>query len=294
MKSLDERQEFLQGRRDVIGSSDIAKLVGLSPYGGELDLYLDKVGLLPARETPQTRWGLKLEEAVATAYEEETGRELLPAKAQTYVHPEYPFAGASPDRFTIDYERIVELKTARNNEGWGSPGTDEVPPLYLVQTQWQILVTGIELADIAVLIAGSDFRIYSIPRSEEIIATLVPVAAAFWERVQRREPPPPDWTDPRTPYLLSLLYRPQPGKEVSLYEEEHVEYANDYQRLGVTITDLEKQREICKGRLIEALKDAGAGVLPDGRRVTRTLRGRKGYTVEASDYTDFRIVKARR
>lgn len=44
------RMEWLEQRRNGIGGSDAAVIVGLNPYRSRLELYADKLGLMPERE----------------------------------------------------------------------------------------------------------------------------------------------------------------------------------------------------------------------------------------------------
>jgi predicted phage-related endonuclease len=66
-----------------------------------------------------------------------------------------------------------------------------VPQAYLFQVQHYMAVTGYPVADIAVLIGGSDFRIYTVEADRELHDMLVTAEAAFWQRVQNNEPPEP-------------------------------------------------------------------------------------------------------
>ena len=50
----------------------------------------------------------------------------------------------------------------------GEPGTDEIPDYYMTQVQHYLAVTGVKTADVAVLIGGNDFRIYTIEADEEL------------------------------------------------------------------------------------------------------------------------------
>lgn len=86
--------------------------------------------------------------------------------------------------------RPVEAKTTRWQKEWGEPETDQAPLPYVFQVQHQLAVTGYNEADIAVLIGGSDFRIYRVQRDEEIIKALIRVESEFWQCVENRVPPP--------------------------------------------------------------------------------------------------------
>lgn len=73
---------------------------------------------------------------------------------------------------------------------WVGKDWEESPPVYVqLQEQWEMYVTGLERADVAALIAGSDFRIYTVHRDAKIIGDLADIAAAFWRKVEARTPP---------------------------------------------------------------------------------------------------------
>lgn len=206
--SLD-RTEFLAQRRNGIGGSDIAAIVGLSPWRTPYDVWLDKRGegeqLDP--DTPALYWGTILEDVVAREYGVRSGRRIQRVNAQL-VHPDHEFVTANIDRAVVNPEisgvvrwrdgrlstdRILECKTANGfaAQMWGEAGTDAVPEYYLLQCMWYLGVTGAEVADLAVLIGGSDYRIYSIARDNELIADLYDAGAKFWSLVQSGTAPDP-------------------------------------------------------------------------------------------------------
>mgnify|MGYP003308094406 CR=1 FL=1 len=70
-----ERTEWLARRRQGIGGSDVAAILGLSPWRTALDVYHDKTGAeKPEAETENMRIGTALEQFVADRFTEETGR----------------------------------------------------------------------------------------------------------------------------------------------------------------------------------------------------------------------------
>lgn len=186
----DARSQWLEQRRTGVGGSDVAAILGLSKWRTPLDVYLDKRGQgAPQPDNEAMRWGRYLEPVVRQAYADETGRELL---VLPYIvrHPVHAHMLATLDGFTSD-GRIFEAKTTRTGEGWGEPGSDDIPQPYLLQIQHYMEVTGFAVADVAVLIGGSDFRIYEVPADCELQQMLVQAEAEFWACVQRAEPPEP-------------------------------------------------------------------------------------------------------
>jgi putative phage-type endonuclease len=186
----NDRAAWLEQRRSGIGGSDAPAILGVSRFATPLDVYFDKRGLVPDRPpNGAMEWGTRLEPLVRQAYAEATGRTV---RVPTTIlrHPTHAFMLGSIDGVTED-GRLVEIKTSRSAEGWGEPGSDEVPDAYLVQVQHYLTVTGLTLADVAVLIGGSDFRLYEVPADPDLQATLIDIEGAFWDRVQRGDPPDP-------------------------------------------------------------------------------------------------------
>lgn len=191
---LTPREQWLRDRQQGLGGSDIAAVAGLSPYQTPADVYYSKTEPLgdDAPSEPM-RWGSLLEPVIRQHYAEVTGRSVM-TPATMYRHPEHPFLLATVDGVAVDADgecRLLEIKTARTSEGWGEPETDEVPDHYAIQVQHYLSVLGLQSADLAVLVGGSDFRIYCIDADERVQAYLVEIARRFWEQVERREPPDP-------------------------------------------------------------------------------------------------------
>jgi putative phage-type endonuclease len=266
----DYRTDWLAERRRRVQSTDAPALCRLAPETWHvctpLHVYHDKLGTLPAQaETAPLKSGRLLEGVVAAMYEEETGRALNDPQGKIMVDPARDWMGATVDRFAADNSRIVELKTTRfmerGEDGWGEPGTDQVPPHYLVQVQHQMAVTGHRLADVAVLVGGQELRVYTVERSAEFVERLVWIEAEFWKLVVRREEPPPDWEHPATPALIDQIRRPVPGKVIDLEPAQAV-VACRYRDLGREISQLEKQREEYRGVLLKLIGDAETAECP--------------------------------
>lgn len=185
-----DREAWLAERRRGVGGSDVAAILGLSPYRTPLDVFRDKRGdLVDQPENAPMRWGNLLEPVVRQEYSDVTGREVL-MPDRMLAHGTHEFMLANLDGYTAD-GRVVEIKTARTGNDWGEPGTDEIPQAYLFQVQHYMAVTGFAVADVAVLIGGSDFRLYEVEADPELHEMLIDAEAAFWRRVVENDPPEP-------------------------------------------------------------------------------------------------------
>jgi putative phage-type endonuclease len=184
---------WIENRCNYLGGTDIAAILEVHPYKTSLGVYLDKKGLKPPVELNQAMvHGQNLELYVAQCYRAATGRQIH--KSKFYQDKEFPFFAANPD-YEVRGERplrLVECKTASYFAGqiFGS-ADDAVPDQYLIQCMWQLAITGRQVCDLAVLIAGQDFRIYTIERDEELIKTLRDRACEWWETYILSDTPPP-------------------------------------------------------------------------------------------------------
>lgn len=177
-----ERIEWLKERKTYIGGSDIGCILGLSPYKTPLDIFLDKTtDRIDESISEAAYWGNIFEDMVAKEYSNRTGLEI--EKPEGVIrHTEYHFLGANIDRWVSGREHVLECKTVHFLKGreWGEEGTDEIPELYLCQVAYYAAICNVPKVDIAVLIGGQGFRIYTYVRNEEFENKLVRAACAFW------------------------------------------------------------------------------------------------------------------
>lgn len=90
------REEWLDYRKKGIGGSDVAAIMGISPFATIRDLYNNKVGILPAiPKEEESNWvakevGHRLEDLVAEIFVRKTGLKVFPVR-KMFRHPLYPF-----------------------------------------------------------------------------------------------------------------------------------------------------------------------------------------------------------
>jgi len=190
-----------------LGGSDIAAVLGLSPYKSALELWFELVGRTTnvSRDLLHLRFGQHAESFIATEYERRTGFRTH-AHTKTIFHAEHDFMYGHVDRFvSVDQHesfswkpgdsrtRVLECKTASvfNRSEWGDDGSSEVPAAYLLQCVWYMAVTGCEEADLAALIGNNDFRVFTIKRDLELECLVLDHAKKFWfDHVLAKSPPP--------------------------------------------------------------------------------------------------------
>lgn len=177
-----------------LGGSEIAAVVGLSPWQSRFSLWHLKRGSIGKQEVNAgMRWGTLLEPVVCGHFASQ--RDMLDVQeAGTYRHHEREWQLANPDRLLWDDEHghvgILEVKTAHQYDAheWGH-GPEDIPPYYRCQALWYLDVLELPVAHMAVLIGGSDYREYEIRYSVDEAEWLREQGAAFWQSVIDGETP---------------------------------------------------------------------------------------------------------
>lgn len=196
-------EEWKAARAGKIGGSDIGAIVGVNPWRTPFDIYAEKSGLVEIQENRAMRLGKALEPVILAEYGGVTGHHVQPVQLAIVVHPRRPWAVASVDalamRVDTGSELGVEAKSAGASQAhrWGDEGSDEVPEEYLCQCHWYRAIleaaTDGQIAewDLAVLIGGSDFRIYHIAPNIELEGILFDEAERFWcDHIIGQQAPP--------------------------------------------------------------------------------------------------------
>lgn len=194
--------EWLEARRGGVGSSDIPVIAGESPYRSAYELWAEKTGRVApsepdAEQAELFEIGHLMEPVLLELYERRTGR-VAKRAPQMRVSRDLPWAYASLDA-TAPVKRVVEAKWT-NSGRWGDSG---VPDDVLLQVQWQLFVTGWDVADVVAL-KGQRSRIVEVGRDDSIIDYVVRLATDFWQHVEAGTPPPVDGSESTRRTLIAL------------------------------------------------------------------------------------------
>lgn len=154
--------EWAEQRRRGLGGSEIAAILGIGQWESRFSLWHRKRGILePQPDSDGMEWGRRLEPVILAKYVE-SHPDRPTRQGGTFAHADRPWQLASPD-LLVD-GGIVEAKTQHDNRDrmWGEPGSDEIPVYYRAQVMWYMDVLDAPWCDVAVLIAGSDYREYRV------------------------------------------------------------------------------------------------------------------------------------
>ena len=294
-----DREQWLAARRSGVGGSDAAAALGLSKFKTPYQLWLEKTRLLEPDDldaVERVHFGRIMEDIIAREYARRNGVKVRRRK-QIIRHPKYPWMIASVDRLIDGHRRGLECKNVdamafRQGDGWGEPESDQVPEEYLLQVQHYMIVLDYPEWHLAACVGGNRLECYVVRRDPELAEMIIDGEHDFWQRVERLDAPPPDFTHPPPSGLLSRLYPGTDGSEIELDPElEH------WHRVRVEADALAKRysdvADAAKNHILAAMGQAAIGRLPDASFYRRRSITRKAYTVEACTYTECRHVKAK-
>ena len=249
------KEQWLRYRKQGIGGSDVASLLGISKWKSEIELWLDKTNQTnePPVENEAMTWGTIMEPIIRNHFAEVTGKTVVELKAMLQ-HPEHPFMLADVDGVTVDdagNPAILEIKTA--SEFKRSEWEEDVPAYYQTQIQHYLCVTGIKKAYCVVLIGGNSFKIYEVDADDEIQAMLIAVEKNFWNKVQNMIRPEMDGSD-AAKNLLDSLYSGGVSEEIVM-PEEAIEYVDAYIEACVEEDNAKAKKQEASNHIKEIMGD---------------------------------------
>lgn len=204
--------DWLAERRQGVTASEIAALLGISPYESPFSLYWRKRGDIPDQlDNDAMSLGRHLEPWIADRFAE-AHPEWDVDLAGLFGSIERPWQMATPDRMLYKpygtwQERtgLLEIKHSGTYDGWGDDGTDEIPVHYRAQVLWQLDVLGVREAYVCCLFLSSrQVRTYRIAYDAADVELMRKAACEFLDRLAADDPPPIDAHDATT-YALKYL-----------------------------------------------------------------------------------------
>lgn len=282
--------EWLHARTAGIGGSEVAALLGISPYATAFDVFRAKVddtgkphflGSAPEAgprvrpelmtDNPVLEWGHRLEDAVALKTADELGV-VARSGGGLWQHLDHEIAIVTPDRIATKRRSrkpiaLIECKTSSDAEEWETNGA---PIHYQVQAQWQMGITGVQPCYLGCLVLGHerDFYVQKIEFDDEWFAEMIDVAETFWAKhVLAGEPPMHDLAHPRTEDLLKELH-PHVVHEAVTWPDEAVEWIEEFHAAEAEVAEAEKRLDAAKNWIKIQIGDAGSAFIGEQKVVS--------------------------
>ena len=253
------RENWLEVRKNGIGSSEVATIVGLNPWETPYQLWRRKVGLdAPKQENFAMKAGHYLEDAVSRFWADETGRKIIKRSAGDWIirDNDRPFLQVSPDRtYWLGESRansdkgILECKTTQMNID-----ADDLPKHWFCQVQYQLGVAGYTQGSLAWLCSAREFGYTDITLVPDFYAWLTDEVARFW-RDNIQEGKEPDIVNVGD--VLLKYNRHTNGKSIEVSDEVFAAY-QQLKDVRKELAQLEERKEALEAKIKIAFKDAEA------------------------------------
>lgn len=269
--------EWLQQRARRIGGSEIAPILGLSPYESRFSLWHRKLDLVPpTADNDVMEWGRRLEDAVLGKFRD-NHPELTGWHRGSWLHPDHEWMLGSPDGVATDPAGRLVIVDAKTGSDMG-PEWGDVPPVwYVCQLRWYMEVLGADEAWIAALLDGRTYREYRIERDHADADLMIREGAAFIRSLQRGDRPSID--DHSATY--EVLRTIHPDIDPSGQVEVDPVIAGEYLDSIISLKLAETRLTGAKSRLLDVMGAArvalidGDGAASDRRFAYRTSRSSK-------------------
>ena len=270
-------------RSKLLGGSDIAAVLGLSPWKTPLDLWRDKTtprveGARKQVFTRGIRWEGAVAEMLVERLEHEGRKVEIVASNRRYRDADHPFLASEIDfEIRLDgAEEItnVELKTVHpfRLREWGESGSDTLPIHYTAQVMHGLGVTRRRDGMLAALFGADELRVYPVPADDDTINGLRARAVAFWtDHVLAGIAPDPTTLED----LTKLFDKDNPDAHPLLADETLAEQVMRMRAINAEIKAREAEAEVLEFAVKRAMRDCTSIVMPNGKEAV-TWKQRSG------------------
>lgn len=154
MIQLKDRAEWLEARKNRIGGSDAACIVGMNPYRSNVELWEIKTGQVEAEDIsdkPYVKYGSEAEQHLRELFKLDFPQyKVSYVEDNMWLNDKYPFAHASLDGWLEDEQGrqgILEIKTTNILQSMQKgKWKNRIPDNYYCQVLWYLGVTDFDFA----------------------------------------------------------------------------------------------------------------------------------------------------
>jgi len=278
------KAEWLEARGEGIGGSDAGTILGINPYKGRLQLWLEKTGRVQDAFTGNeaTSLGSAFERPIAEIYAKQVAKDNLAVVSwPVLLKGKHEFQLANVDFLIcrVSDINVHEFELSKVNEYYGNElpvGTcgilevkttglsgrgnaqawanNSVPATYLAQGCHYASVTGIKDVTFICLIGGQGIVTRDVTYTGEDIQKLLDAEATFWSQINSDIEPEATGNDLDA---LKALY-PESTDEIVQADEIVLDLYREYREQKAIVTDAEDKLARLRAQLEQVIGSAQA------------------------------------
>jgi putative phage-type endonuclease len=287
-----DRAKWLAARRQGIGGSDIAALLGISNWMSPYGLWISKMEQIPDEPSEAMRWGTVLEAPILDELWTRLGTVDIRRQGITR-HADHDWARYSPDAVLDNGGTpagLVEIKTSLGPRAHSIWAEGEIPEHVWCQVQWGLEVLDLPGAVVAALITGPTLLEHEVERDEVAGQQLVEIAAEWWDRhITGRVPPAIDGHPATTALLKRIPVRT--GMSVELDPDVLLPLLTERRAAQRNLKAARQWADRIDNQLRALLGEHDEGLLHGERVVTCREVTRKEHTVAAGTHRRLHITQ---
>lgn len=249
------RQAWLDLRKNYIGGSDAAVVVGVNTHRSPFALWLEKTGQAePEDLSNNTRvwFGQEAEEIVAKRFCMDERKKVR--RSGVWVNDKYPWACASIDRMLVGENAFLECKTSASyfKDRWGE---DSIPDAYYCQVLHYMTVLEMDYCYIACLFDnGADYIVRTVEFNQADSDALMEAERKFWEECVKGGKLPDADSSKACTDALKIKF-PGGGTEALDMEEQYDILCGDIKSLKASKKELDKAIDLKENQLRMVLEN---------------------------------------
>lgn len=270
-------------RAEGVSASEIAAVLGISPWESAFSLYHQKVNDWHADDNAEMSAGRRAEQVVADWFADISTDGFAVCPAGLYASLERPWQLATPDRLLCDPQMhdnpfpgewddwahpadniraLLEAKYLVGSwEGWGEPGTDEIPVHYRAQALQQMDVLDVDEVQVAAWHLA-ELRVYRVRRDEKDLRVMRAAGERFMDNLRAGIAPDID-SHTATLRTLKALHPDLEDRDQAISPAT----AEGYRRARALKAKAEAMCDRFEVRLRAEMGDAARAVDATGRKV---------------------------
>lgn len=174
-------EEWLEARKGLVTSTDVAALMGDSSYKTHRELWIEKHEETANQitENEKMKWGQRLEAVVAHNIAADHGIDIV--KCNDFSVDQDLRLGCSFDYIaTGEHPAIFEVKTT-GEWAYKKSWQGKVPKHIWWQVQTQMLLSGFNKAYVAVLVGGQESHLFAIDADKDAHNSIINAVETFWK-----------------------------------------------------------------------------------------------------------------